>query len=182
MAPLASVLFLTLMSSSWGGEWNGTCDIRVLGTSTLHDFTGNVRCQPFKIVVEDGGGGNPVIAGADVAVPVGEIDTGNKTRDKQMRQMFQSDRFPNIRGIFKNIDPKSFRLEFNLRIRDTERMIRTVVSNYQEQAGRVSFDAEFPVSLKDYRLVPPTVAFGLIRVDDKVTVKAAVRLEAVPGK
>lgn len=181
MAPLASLLLLTLISGAWGGEWKGSCDISVLGTSTLHDFTGNVRCQPFKIVVEDGGGGNPVIAGADVVVLVDEIDTGNKSRDKQMRKMFQGDRFPRIRGIFRNIDTRSVRLVFNLRVRETERTIRADVSNYQEQAGRVSFDAAFPVSLKDYLLVPPTVAFGLIRVDDKVTVKAAVRLEAVPG-
>ncbi len=182
LAPLASMLFLALVSSAWGGEWKGSCDIRVLGSSTLHDFTGDVRCQPFRIDVDDAGGGKPAIAGADVAVLVDEIDTGNKTRDRQMRTMFQSDLFPEIRGIFGNIDPKISRLEFKLRIRGAERTIRTVVSGYQEQAGRVSFDAEFPVSLKDYRLVPPTVAFGLIRVDDKVTVKVAVRLEAVPGQ
>ena len=56
------------------------------------------------------------------------------------------------------------------------------MSNYQERNGRVSFDVEFPVSLKDYKLVPPKVAFGLIRVDDKVMVKAAVRLDALPAK
>ena len=102
----------------------------------------------------------------------------------------QSDKFPRIRGIFKNIDPENLRqelrkglegrvpLDFTLRIREIERPVHAVVSNFREIDGVISFDVEYTVSLKDYQLVPPKPFFGLVRVDDKIVVKTAVRLEA----
>ena len=46
---IAAFLLLTLASSASAGYLNGNCDIRILGTSTLHDFSGTVRCQPFPV-------------------------------------------------------------------------------------------------------------------------------------
>ncbi len=191
---LATFLVLALTRSAWAGDWKGGCDIRFRGTSTLHDFTGNVRCQPFRVGVEEVTEGKAIIPGAEVAVLAGEMETGNKSRDRQMLEMFQSDKFPRIRGIFGKIDPEYIRQErrrgpeegvqfdFTLRIRDIERPVHAVVSNFRETDGGVSFDVEYPVSLKDYQLVPPKAFFGLVRVDDKVVVKTAVRLDAAGPK
>ncbi len=191
---LATFVVLTVMPSAWAGEWNGSCDIRFQGTSTLHDFTGNVRCQPFRVGIEDVADGKTIVPGAEVAVSAGEMDTGEKSRDRQMREMFQSDKFPRIRGIFGKIDPEYFRqagrrgpeggvqFDFTLRIRDVERPVHAVVSNFRETGGGVSFDVEYPVSLKDYQLVPPKAFFGLVRVGDKVVVKTAVHLEAAGAR
>ncbi len=188
-AGLATVLFLAFAPAAWGAAWNGACDIRFRGTSTLHSFTGNVRCQPFQVGASDAGGGKKIIPRAEVAVLTAEMDTGNRTRDRQMREMFQSDRFPRIRGVFGKIDPEGIRqklrrspegkapLDFTLTIRDIERPVHAVASNLRESGGGVSFDVDYDVSLSDYRLVPPKVVFGLVRVDDKVTVRTAVRLE-----
>jgi hypothetical protein len=41
----------------------------------------------------------------------------------------------------------------------------------------VTFDMEFPVSLKEYDLKPPAPFFGAIRVGDRIVVHAAFRLE-----
>jgi polyisoprenoid-binding protein YceI len=111
-----------------------------------------------------------------------------------MREMFQSERFPRIRAVLSDLDPDRIRremrkdpngkgtLEFTLKIRDVERRIQAVIGNLRENSGRVSFDAEFPVSLKEYNLTPPTVFFGIVRVGDKVTVNAAFQLDNVPPK
>lgn len=191
---LATFVALTAMPSAWAGEWKGSCDIRFRGTSTLHDFTGNVRCQPFQVGIDDVAAGKTIVPGAEVAVLAGEMDTGNKSRDRQMRKMFQNDKFPRIRGIFRKIDPENLRqelrrgpdgrapLDFTLKIRDIERPVRAVASNFREAEGRISFDVEYPVSLKDFQLDPPSPFFGLVRVDDKVMVKTAVRLEAAGPK
>lgn len=193
-AKLAIFLVLALAPSAWAGEWKGSCDIRFRGTSTIHDFTGNVRCQPIQVGGGDVADGKTIIPGAEVAALAAEMDTGEKTRDRQMREMFQSDKFPRIRGIFTNIDPGNIRrdlrkspdgkvpLDFTLRIRDIERPVHGVLSNFRERDGVISFDVDYAVSLKDYRLVPPKVFFGIVRVDDKVTVTTAVRLEAAGPK
>lgn len=193
-ATLAVFLVLAANPSAGAEAWNGSCETRFRGSSNLHDFTGNVRCQPFRVGVEKAAEGKTIIPGAEVAVLADEMDTGEKSRDRQMREMFQSDKFPRIRGIFGKIDPEYIRQErrrgpgggvqfdFTLRIRDIERPVHAVVSNFREADGGVSFDVEYPVSLKDYQLVPPKAFFGLVRVDDKVMVKTAVRLEAAGPK
>jgi len=185
----AVFLFPALMQSAWAAEWKGSCDILFQGTSTLHDFSGNVRCQPFRIGVGDPGKGKRIIRSAAVSVLADEMDTGNKSRDRKMREMFQSDKFPRIEGVFGGIDPESIRqelrrspegkapLSFTLKIRDIERPVHAVAGNFRESGEGVSFDVEYSLSLKDYRLVPPSPFFGIVRVDDKVSVKTSIRLE-----
>jgi hypothetical protein len=191
---IAAFFLLTLVSSAGAGDLKGNCELRILGTSTLHDFAGTVRCQPFPVRLVGGADGRMVIPGVEISVRVEEMDTQNKNRDKQMREMFQSEKFPRIQAVLSDIDPDKIRqemrkdpngkgtLEFTLKIRDVERRIRAVIGNLRENSGRVSFDAEFPVSLKEYDLTPPTVFFGIVRVGDKVAVNAAFLLEDVPPK
>ncbi|MEK6778226.1 MAG: YceI family protein [Candidatus Deferrimicrobiota bacterium] len=191
---IASFLLLTFASAASAGVLNGNCDIRILGTSTLHDFSGTVRCQPFPVSLVGDAEGRMVIPGVEIAVLVEEMDTQNKSRDKQMREMFQGGKFPRIQAVLLNLDPDKIlremrndpngkgMVELTLKIRDVERRIQAVIGNLRENPGRVSFDAEFPLSLKEYDLKPPTVFFGAIRVGDKVTVNAAFRLEEVPSK
>ena len=191
---IAAFSLLMLVSSASAGELKGNCELRILGTSTLHDFAGTVRCQPFPLSLVGGSDGRMVIPEVEISVLVEEMDTRNKTRDKQMREMFQNEKFQRIQAVLSNLDPDKIRqemrkdpngkgtLEFILKIRDVERRIQAVIGNLREISGRVSFDAEFPVSLKEYNLTPPTVFFGIVRVGDKVTVNAAFQLEDVPPK
>lgn len=186
---LATLLVLAIMPPAWGAAWHGRCDVHFRGTSSLHDFTGSVPCQPFRVGVEDGTDGRTIISGVDVSVLTGEMKTGNSGRDRQMRDMFQSDRFPAIRGVFGRIDPEALRqelrgradgkapLEFVLRIRDVERPVHGVLSNLRETGRALAFDVDYDVSLSDYRLVAPKAFFGLVTVGDKVAVKTTVRLE-----
>ena len=189
---LAVTLLLTLASSAGAETLKGECEIRFLATSTLHDFDGTGRCQPFTVELVRGAGGGKIVPGVEIAVPVEEMDTKNGKRDKQMREMFQNDKFPHIRGRLTNIDPEKIRqeigngpgakgtVEFTLKIREIEHTVRAAVTNLRETPERVSFDAEFPVSLKEYDLKPPTVFFGAVRVGDRVKVHATFRLAASP--
>lgn len=190
----AAVAALVLVSPAWAEAWNGTCEVRFQGTSNLHDFTGKARCQPFRLSAEPAAGGMTIIPGAEVAVPAGEMDTGNRTRDRQMRDMLQSDRFPAIRATFGAIDPEIVRqklrrapeakvpIDFTLTIRDVARPVHAVAGNFRETGARVSFDVEYAVSLKEFRLPPPRALFGLVRVGDNVLVTTAVRLDASAPK
>jgi hypothetical protein len=191
MGVISAAFLLFLPVFAFAGEWKGTCDLRFTGTSTLHDFTGNVHCRQFTLTAADGPGGKELLRASVIEVPVSEMDTGNNSRDRQLRDMFRSVEYPVLLGSFKDISPEVFRqelgkspdgkrsLDFLLRIRDIERPVHAVASGFREENGRVSFALEFPVSLKEYGLKPPTVLFGAIRVGDKVTVRAAVRLEAI---
>ena len=169
----------------------GACDIGFFVTSTLHDFPGSARCQPFTVGIVRDASGKEVIPVLRVEVPVAGMSTRNGTRDRQMREMFQSDRYPGIRGTAHDVDVGRFRAEMGkggegkvpldlvLGIREAERKVHAMASGLKTSGDRVTFDLEFPVSLGEFGLTPPTV-FGIIRVGDKVTVKARFTL-TVPG-
>lgn len=122
-----------------------------------------------------------------VEVAVAGMDTRNKSRDGQMREMFRADRFPRIRGTAHDVDVERLReemgkgrggkapLELLLRIREVERKIRVMASNLSESGDRVTFDLEFPVSLAEFDLKAPSV-LGIVRVGDKVSVKTTFTL------
>ena len=165
----------------------GACDVAFLVTSTLHDVPGSARCLPFTAVLARDAAGRQAIPSVEVDVPVEGMDTRNKSRDVQMREMFRSERFPRIRAAAQDVDVERLRVEMGkgrggnasidlfLRIRDVERKVRATASNLKESGERVTFDLEFPVSLGEFDLKAPSV-LGIIRVGDKVPVKATFTL------
>ena len=128
-----------------------------------------------------------MIPSVEVEVAVDDMDTRNRSRDRQMRKMFASDRYPRIRGAAHDVDIARFRggaeknrggdpsIDLLLRIRDVERTVRATVNNLKESGGHVTFDLEFPLSIEEFNLKTPSV-LGFIRVGDKVSVKAAFTL------
>jgi hypothetical protein len=184
-AVLLPLLFAVQASAA---EIRGTCDVRFLGTSTLHDFHGTGKCAEFAAPLERSAGSASVLRLVKLDVPVGTMDTENDSRDKEMRKMFQADRHPVIHALARDIDTDAVRrrmkedaagkaaLDVILEIRGVERKVAAAASGLKEEGNRVSFDVEFPVSLKDFGLKPPSV-LGLIRVGDRVTVKASFRVE-----
>ncbi|MBP2687530.1 MAG: hypothetical protein H6Q81_2435 [Deltaproteobacteria bacterium] len=165
----------------------GACDVAFLITSTLHDVPGSARCLPFAAVLARDAAGRQVIPSVEVDVPVAGMDTRNTTRDGKMREMFLSERFPRIHAAAQDVDVERLRVETGkgregnasidllLRIRDIERKVRASASNLKESGEQVTFDLEFPVSLGEFDLKAPTV-LGIIRVGDKVSVKATFTL------
>jgi len=165
----------------------GACDVAFLATSTLHDVSGSARCRPFAAVLSRDAEGRRVIPAVEVEVPVAGMDTRNGKRDGKMREMFQSDRYPRIRAEARDVDVERLREEIGkgrggnasidllLRIRDVERKVRATASHLKESGERVGFELEFPVSLGEFALKAPSV-LGIIRVGDKVSVKATFAL------
>ena len=196
----AGILLATLIavfSSSYAGAApadspasatiRGACDVAFLVTSTLHDVSGSASCQPFALRIARDASGKEVITVVEVEVPVAGMDTRNKSRDGQMREMFRSDRFPRIHAVARDVDVGRLRVEIGkgrggdasidllLRIRDVERKVRATASNLKESGERVAFDLDFPVSLRGFDLKAPSV-LGIIRVGDMVSVKARFTL------
>ncbi|MGE5189005.1 MAG: YceI family protein [Gemmatimonadota bacterium] len=191
---LAILLAVSAAPPARAAGWRGSCDSRFRGTSTLHDFAGSARCRPFAVDVESGADGKASIGRTEVVVPVSGMDTGNGSRDRQMRRMFAGDQFPDIRGTFGNIDPEKVRwelrqrpeagvpLDFTLTIRDIARPVHAVARNFRDGGTTISFVVDYAVSLGDYGLTPPKAFFGLVRVGNEVNVTTAVRLEAAGAK
>jgi hypothetical protein len=182
---LAALLLALLAGSAVAGSIQGTCDVLFLATSTLHDFSGTARSRPFTAPLAADGAGKAVLPALVLEFPVADMRTGNDSRDGKMREMFQADRHPVIRAVARDVDAESLRermrkdrngkvpLPVFLDIRGMERKIQATAGNWKETGEQFSFDVEFPVSLREFGLAPPSV-LGIIRVADRVDVKGNV--------
>lgn len=177
---LAALLALAFASPALATDYNGTCTVTFKGSSTLHDFHGKGKCEPFTVSGSDG-----VIDMSRIVVPVAGMDTGNKRRDKKMYEMFEEKKFPLIATNAGPLHLKDFRkkpgeparVTFRLQVRDVTRQVNATVTNYVESGSKITADVSFPLSLAEYQLKPPSV-MGLVNVDDKVSVSASFVLEA----
>lgn len=173
------VLVLVLLAASpmarAAGRVQGTLNITFSGTSTLHGFSGSVAAT--TVSVEQGADG---LWSADVTVPVASMNTKDAKRDENLRSMLDETHYPIIRGRFEAIDPvevqRSGAVAFLLTIRTVEQPMQASVRHWQQTEDRVSFEAEFDVSLQAFHLTAPT-ALLFIRVGDAVHVTVRVTLQ-----
>jgi hypothetical protein len=179
------LLALLAGTAAAGSGIQGTCDVRFRASSTLHDFSGSARSRPFAAPIAKNGEGKETLPAVELEFPVADMRTGNDSRDGKMREMFQADRYPVIRAAARDLDADSLRermrkerggtvpLTVFLAIRGMERKIQATAGNWKEERERFSFDVEFPVSLREFGLEPPSV-LGIIRVADRVDVKGSI--------
>jgi len=184
-----SILFLIIIYPAAGEELRGVGYISFFATSTLHDFSGTGKSEPFIIRIEKNDKGKNIIRRIRIDVPVKGITTEKAKRDKEMREMFRGDQFPLIHGEAVEIHPDRRREELTVKskgktplsilltIRDVTREIKASVSNLDEYGEQIIFDMEFTISLKDFHLEAPSMFLGLVRVGDRVEVKVSFYLK-----
>jgi hypothetical protein len=149
-----------------------TATLRFGGTSTLHDFGGQLPSQPFVLVLSNG----TWSASADVVA--GQMATASEGRDRNMHRMLRTNDYPLIHGEVTaaplpdsggNVTNVALRL--NIRDRTNDLPVR--VSRWKETSQEIQFHAVWELSLKQYGLKPPSVA-GVVRVGDRVKLEADV--------
>jgi len=165
----------------------GQCQFQFFSKSTLHKFDGKGACQPFTMISEQTVQGEELIRTPEIDVLVKGMDSDNAGRDEKMYDMFESDQYPVIKSMFKDLDPEVVlqqlsdkgnipgHLDFDLQIRDITRPVQASVRKLLVTPEEVSFEMEFNISLADYDLKPPSL-LGVIRVDDQVRVDVMVSL------
>lgn len=163
-------------------SWSGVSDVRFKGYSTLHDFEGTIERVPLQATVTPGKEGRVVSATSEV--PVKRMSTRHEERDQNMMKMFQEATFRVIkvevnRATERDLRPhgtKPGSMPVALTIAGTRGVVTGSVVNLSESDKEVSFDLKFPVSLKAFKLKPPSALIGLVRVKDNVDVTAHVAL------
>lgn len=177
-------LFLLLPAITLATDYHGNCTVAFEGSSTLHDFNGKGRCEPFTASEIAG-----VINVPELTVAVADMDTDNSSRDNKMRKMFEAEKYPLITGMSGPVSLSTIRkvseenidstqpLLFQLKIRDIEKPVTAILQNIVETEGKLTADLAFTLSLADYKLKAPTV-LGIIRVGDTIKVTTSFLFEA----
>jgi hypothetical protein len=173
----AAVCSLLCLFSLWNDAQAGenverlpaTAVIRFAGTSTLHNFGGQLPAQPFFLVISNG------TWSAASIVWAGQMNTGHEKRDGKMHQMFNTNAFPTIQGGVAGpaISGAMTNVNLRLQIRDKSHDLPVRITGWSENAREIRFHADWEVSLDAYGLNPPSV-MGVIRVGNRVKLEADV--------
>jgi hypothetical protein len=153
-------------------RYPATAVIRFNGTSTLHDFGGELGTQPFVLIVSNG------TWSASAAVLSGQMATASEGRDRNMHRMLATNEYPEIRGTVANAPipngkAPATNVILQLKIRDQTRALPVVVQEWEESQENIRFRAAWQVSLKQYGLKAPSV-MAVVRVGDRVKLEADV--------
>ena len=200
MTPKRNLLLTLLAIVAWllflepahaADKYVGHCDVVFEGDSTLHGFTGDITNIPLTVICERNHSGEALL-NARVEVGPRQLTTHHAKRDANMYKMFQADRFPNLLAVVTNaplaaanLSPShasnsTGTLPVQLTFCGITKEVQATTSNPQLLAEGWEFELETDVSLKDFKLKPPSVLLGAISVRDSVKVKAHVKLQKEP--
>jgi hypothetical protein len=166
-------------------RYAGTCDVVFTGDSTLHAFTGNITNIAVVVFCDTNAAGGAVL-NTRIEIAPRQLTTHHEKRDKNMYAMFEPDRFPKLIAVVTNAPLAAARLTpaaaagipGTLPVRLTfcgiTHDVPAHTTNPKPHAAGWEFDLQTEVSLKAFKLEPPSVLFGAISVDDKVVIKAHV--------
>lgn len=179
---LAGGILAGLLLTGWtpaadAENWQGTADIEFQATSTLHDFSGTVRAQPFIVHVALDGASTTL--GGTATVAVAQMDTRHAKRDANMRKMFDAARAPLITGVVESIriDPALRpQVPLQLTIRGRTQTVPATLAGWRLENGVLRFELAMTLSLLKSGLSPP-VLLGFIKVGDAVSVRVHVELD-----
>lgn len=185
MKSLIFLLFAFVASTSLADtltRWTGRSDITFSGTSTLHEWAGNVSTKPFTTTVTTDPAGKPRRIQAEVSVESVKMDTAEPKRDENMRKAMKTTEYPLIQASLDvpadqiapdGKTPSSLPLKITL-LGKTQKIVGKV-TNWQLREGKATFELDFDVSMKASGISVPAVLL-FIRVGDSVKVHAAVTL------
>jgi hypothetical protein len=172
-------------------KYAGRCDVVFEGDSTLDAFAGDITNVPLTVICSTNGAGEALL---NTRIEIGprQLTTHNTRRDANMYKMFRSDGFPMLFVVVTNasldaaqLAPTGLRgspgtLPVQVTICGITKEVRATTFNPESTAEGWAFELETDLSLKDFKLEPPTLLFGAISVRDTVKVKAHVKLQKEP--
>ncbi len=176
--------------SVYHSVYRGVVQISFHGYSTFHDFRGRAVSEPFEYQTASDTSAADTSTVTRIEVYAESLATPNNALNENMHSTLEAEKFPVIAGMlnhsaFLNIrkgtqKPTEFR--FRLKIRNSTRIIKAVSSGFFADDDSLGFHADFSVSLSAYRLEPPTLLLGSVRVKDTIDIRTRVRMHRIETK
>lgn len=194
MKPILKIIRTLLVSIALLGQANaaekytGTCNVVFEGDSTLHAFTGDITNVTVVVICDTNAAGVAVL-NTRLEIAPKQLTTHHEKRDKNMYVMFKPDSFPKLFAVVTNAPLAAAKLTpteaagtagtlpVQLTFCGITKEVSAKTTNPKPVADGWEFDLQTDVSLKTFKLEPPSVMFGAISVADKVVIKAHVKVQ-----
>jgi YceI-like domain len=192
LALVATALLSACLHSLEGADkYGGHCDVVFDGESTLDTFTGNITNVPLEVICGTNNAGEALL-NSHIEIGPRQLTTHNAKRDAKMYQMFKPSQFPKLIVAVSNAPLAAARLApaglnsdpgmlpMQVTICGITNNVSAKTFNPVLVAEGWEFDLDADLSLKSFKLKPPTLLLGAISVRDTVKVKAHVKLQKEP--
>lgn len=172
-------LMLGLCIGVYGQEYKGQKKgsfIKVLGTSTLHDWEENV--EDFSTTLTLASSETIKIKALEVSVKAESLESGKSTMNKITYEALKSDKNPNI--LFSFISQENTTkvkegvcvvlVKGNLTIAGVKKEITLELETTQKEA-EVVLKGKKTIKMTDYGMKPPKAMFGTIKTGNEITIE-----------
>lgn len=113
----------------------------------------------------------------NVEIKVAGFDCGKQRMNKDLRDALKEKDYPNITFVFLNAEPvestsdnPEFLVFGNLTVAGVTNEIRFNIFGEMLQNGSMRAIGNKQIRMTDYNVAPPTAMFGLVKVDNELTV------------
>lgn len=145
-------------------------DLKVEGTSTLHDWEMVSNKAGGEAIIELNGNQLESIKGLKVTLPVSSLQSGKGQMDNIAHETLKADKHPEIRFELKEVQQitdKMVKASGNLTIAGTTRPVVMEVK-YDVNGKTISFTGSKGIRFTDFKMDPPKAMFGTIKTGDEL--------------
>lgn len=160
-----------------------TSTMTIYGTTNVHNFKSKVEQMKGELLLNN----SKQIKSLVVEIPVNSIKSGEKLMDKKTYETFNDSKYPTI--SFQLIEASSLQITGenitvtvtgDLTMAGVTRKISFKTSGKSLKPGIYEFKGNIPLKMTDFKMKPPTMMLGVMKVGDALTLQYDVNLEGAP--
>ena len=172
-------LFITASNLIQAQEFNlnnSESELKVYGTSSLHDWHIDAENKSGKIVFKNIEAGE--VEKCDFTVVTESLKSGKKSMDKNTYKALKTDEYKTIKFKLEEVkeivkkSPSKFLLKSTgyLTITNVKKLI-PIEFNIEIVEGKVTLSGEKTIKMTDFNVEPPKALLGTITTGDQITIK-----------
>jgi hypothetical protein len=149
-----------------------TQELKVTGTSTLHDWEMTSEGARGEALIELNGSQIGKIEDLKVDFPVNSLKSGNSRMDRTAYASIDADKHTHVRFVMthvRSITANSIVAEGNLTIAGTTRPV-TLQTSYQVKDGAVQFSGSEKITFSQFDVDAPTALLGTVKTGDELEI------------
>lgn len=142
-------------------------DLKVTGTSTIHDWHMTSAKATGKAAMTPGTSGAAEISSLSITMPVESLKSGKGQMDTNAYKALKTDKYPDIRFELTNasVSGSTIKASGKLTISGSTKTVSLDVK--QKLVGEaIEFTGTLPIKFSEFNVEPPTAIFGTIKTGD----------------
>ena len=147
---------------------NPSPDLKVEGTSTIHDWHMTSSQATGKAVMTPGPNGASAITNLTITMPVESLKSGKGQMDTNAYKALKTNKYPNIQFELTevtSINGTTIKAKGKLTISGSSKTFTLDVK--QKLVGNaIEFSGTLPIKFSEFNVDPPTAIFGTIKTGD----------------